>query len=629
MEPALTDKPYTVYPVEGRGGGGWKRILLWTLVGVCVVTLLVAGGSYLWFRQQVAGANERVSEEVKAVLAEEPSTTTVSVAEPAAEAEAQPEHEVPDAPTGMNLLVLGSDRREGDEGEEGDSGRSDTIILVHVDPDRDYLSVLSLPRDLRVKIPDHGTAKINAAYALGGPGLTIRTVQQVTGVDIDHYLEIDFDAFRDITNSLGGVYVDVDRRYYNDDAEWELIRLAPGYQLLHGDEALDYVRFRHDQNMDFGRMERQQRFLSAVREQAMGWDLPFKLPRLVTSLFKNVDTDLGANDILKLAYWGIGLEGSRIRQISMVGATETIGGASYVLIGDDAIAEAVTDFLTPPGAAQVASGAAAPTGTGAENTPATSASTTEAGADLTGKEVDVLNGNGRAGEAAAAGEWLESLGATVFAVSNADRSAQKATSVEYPSGMSAEAKEVAGVLGAESVKKNSSLERITIILGEDFSLPSEYALPPNPDNVPDAGGWKTIAQMVPFAVQAPAYLPEGYFFVERMPTSGATYDIDEGADSGSKPAFKMLYRLIDDGDYTDQYMGITETTWLEAPAAGKGVEVRGDGTTFTIVGSNQKVERIWWKADGVLYWVSNTLSHLLSKEELLAVAESMLTIPSE
>ena len=620
MEPALTDKPYTVYSVEGGKKGGWKRILLWTLVGVFVLLLAAGGGSYLWFRDQVAGANERVAPEVKAVLAEKPSSTIVSVTVPVAKA--QPEPEVPESPTGMNLLVLGSDRRES---EEDDSGRSDTIILVHIDPDQDYLSVLSLPRDLRVKVPGHGLAKINAAYAFGGPALTIRTVEQVTGVDINHYLEIDFDAFKDITNSLGGVYVDVDRRYYNDNPEWELIKLAPGYQLLDGDQALDYVRFRHDQNMDFGRMERQQLFLSAVREQAMGWDLPFKLPRLVSALFKNVDTDLGANDILKLAYWGIRLDGARIRQISIVGATDTIGGASYVLVDEDAIVDAVTAFLTPPRATQAAGDNGAVTGTTVPDAGSSSAGVAEV--DLSGMEVDVLNANGRAGEAAAAGEWLGSLGATVYTVANADTSVQETTSVEYPSGLSAEAREVAKVFGAESVSRNSSVDHVTVILGGDFWLPAEYALPPNPSNIPDAGGWKTIAQTVPFAVQAPAYLPRGYRFVERMPPTGATYDIDTGG--GTKPAFKMLYRLIEDGEYTDQYMGITETTWLDAPAAGKGVEVRNGGTTFTIVGTNEKVERIWWKADGVLYWVSNTLSYLLSKEELLAVAQSMLPISPE
>jgi len=623
VEPKLTDKPYTVYPVEGRRRGGWKRILLWTLVGLIVLALAVSGGSYLWFRQQVAGANQRVSPEVKTALAEKPSTTTVSVSEPQAEAQPDSEPRLPEAPTGMNLLVLGSDRRES---EEGDPGRSDTIILVHVDPDRDFLSVLSLPRDLRVEVPGHGLAKINAAYAYGGPALTIRTVQQVTGIDLDHYLEIDFAAFRDITNSLGGVYLDVDRRYYNDNAEWELIKLAPGYQLLNGDQALDYVRFRHDQNLDFGRMERQQRFLGAVREQAMGWDLPFKLPRLVTALFKNVDTDLGANDILKLAYWGIGLDGGRIRQLSVVGATDTIGGASYVLVDEDVIAEAVSSFLMPPDPGQTVSGTVSSTTTTATGA-GSSRSSAGNEAVLNGTEVDVLNANGRAGTAAAAGEWLSSLGATVRTVGNADRSVQTATSVEYPSGMWAEAEQVGAVVEAESVKKNSAVERVTVFLGEDFSLPAEYAPPPDPSNIPDAGGWKTIARMVPFAVRAPAYLPDGYRFVERMPPEGATYDIDTGG--GTAPAFKMLYRLIEDGEYTDQYMGITETTWLDAPAAGKGVEVDDAGTTFTIVGTNQKVERVWWRADGVLYWVSNTLSYLLSKEELLAVAQSLLPIPPE
>ncbi len=131
--------------------------------------------------------------------------------------------------------------------------------------------------------------------------------------------------------------------------------------------------------------------------------------------------------------------------------------------------------------------------------------------------------------------------------------------------------------------------------------------------------------MVPFAVQAPYYIPEDYYFVERVPTEGATYDIKVGG--GSKPAFKMLYRLKSYGEWTDQYMGITETTWLDAPAACEGRQVERDGVAYTIVGSADKVERIWWKSDGVLYWVSNTLFHLLSQEELLKVAESMIYIP--
>jgi len=566
-----------------------------------VLVLCGAGVSYAWFRAQVSGANDRVSPEIRVALTDKPSTTLVP----------ESEVEVPESPSAMNLLVLGSDKREGDEDEPS---RSDTIILVHVDPDLDYLSLLSLPRDFRVNVPGYGFNKINYAFAVGGAALTIKTVEQVTGVDIDHYIEVDFNAFRDITDSLGGEYVDVDRRYYNDNPAYELIKLAPGYQLLDGDDALDYVRFRRDLNLDFGRMERQQTFLSAMKEQAMGWDLPFKLPRLVSSLFSNIATDLGANEVLKLAYWAIGLGGENIRRIALTGAADELDGVAYVFIDDEALTEAVAGFLS----------ASHTTGS-----PATGASSTTTSSvvvpDLGDVEVDVLNANGRVGEAAAAGEFLGSLGATVVTVGNAGRTAAE-TSVEYPSGMSDEAEDMAAVLKAGSVERNTSLERVTVVLGEDFVLPSDYALPPSPDNIPAAGGWKKIAQMVPYAVRAPAYLPEGYFFVERMPPQGATYGIKVGG--GTKPAFKMLYRLKQHGQWTDQYMGITETTWLDAPAAGDGREVRDDGVTYTVVGSRDKVERVWWKADGVLYWVSNTLSHLLSEQELLALARSMIHIPA-
>ena len=99
---------------------------------------------------------------------------------------------------------------------------------------------------------------------------------------------------------------------------------------------------------------------------------------------------------------------------------------------------------------------------------------------------------------------------------------------------------------------------------------------------------------------------------------------------GAKPAFKMLYRYKAYGtEWADQYMGITETTWLDAPAASEGREVERNGVVYTIVGSGSKAERVWWKSDGVLYWVSNTLFHLLSDQELLKVAESMVYIPDE
>jgi len=598
--------------------------VLWVSVALVVLLLAAGASAYLWFRDKVNEANERVPDEVMTVLTEPPPTTIAAVG-PATDGDTTTSTiKVPDSPSAMDILILGSDRRP-DEEDSDEYARSDTIILAHIDPENDYMSLLSLPRDLRVNVPGYGHNKINFAFAAGGPALTIKTIEELTGIDIKHYVEVSFQAFCDITDAMGGVYVDVDRRYYNDNAHYELINLAPGYQLLNGADALDFVRFRHDLNLDFGRMERQQMYLTAMREQAMGWwDLPVKLPKMIGALFNNLTTDLGANDFLNLAYWGVRLDGSRIRRVTLVGSAEEIEEngrrISYVLASKNRVAEAVNTYYALPGTTE------SDTGTGSSPAGSTTTSSTLPAADfdLEGVEIDVMNANGRSGEAASAGNWLEGLGATVVTVDNAGRS-EAETYVEYPAGASSAARSAAQALGLETTVENESAERVTVILGDDFSLPTDYALPPGPNTVPAAGGWKTIAQMVPFAVQAPYYIPEDYYFVERMPVEGATYDIEVGG--GSKPAFKMLYRLKSYGEWTDQYMGITETTWLDAPAACEGRQVERDGVAYTIVGSADKVERIWWKSDGVLYWVSNTLFHLLSQEELLKVAESMIYIP--
>ena len=546
----------------------------------------------------MASANKRVTPEIRVALTAKPSSTIVTVP-------------VPPSPSAMNLLVVGSDKRS-DGGEK--YGRSDTIILVHVDPDNNYLSMLSLPRDLRVDVPGHGIQKINAAFAYGGAALTITTVEQLTGVDINHYLEVDFQAFKDITDALGGVYVDVDKHYYNDNPNYELAKISPGYQLLRGDDALDYVRFRHDLNLDFGRMARQQSFLNAMREQAMGWDLPLKLPGLVSALFSNVATDLGANDVLRLAYWGVRLDGNRMRRITLVGDPQDIDGVSYVVVSDKGLADAVTSFLTLPGMTP-----------STQEPPSGTTTTTEAPVDLSGIEVDILNGNGIEGEAAAAGNWLADMGATLGTTGNAGKSYSQ-TVVEYGAGMSSKAKKVAAAVGADTAWSDS-VQRVTLVLGGDFSLPQKYALPPNPNTISAAGGWKAIAESVPFAVEGPAYIPKGYYFVEKTPPKQPTYGIKVGG--GTQPAFKMLYRLKDHGSWTDQYLGIMETSWLDAPAASKGREVDQNGTVYTVVGTGDNVDRVWWKADGALYWISNTLFHELSEKELLAMAESMVLIPTQ
>jgi polyisoprenyl-teichoic acid--peptidoglycan teichoic acid transferase len=175
------------------------------------------------------------------------------------------------------ILILGSDERYEDR-KTGVKPRSDTILLVRADPKRQAVALMSIPRDLKVEIPGRGSDKINAAYENGGPRLTVRTVKKLfedaTGKDfpINNVININFGTFKRAVNYIGGVYVDVDRDYFNDKsagagAGYAKIDVDPGYQKLKGRDALDYVRYRLGDN-DFIRAARQQDFLRQVRGQA-------------------------------------------------------------------------------------------------------------------------------------------------------------------------------------------------------------------------------------------------------------------------------------------------------------------------------------------------------------------------
>jgi LCP family protein required for cell wall assembly len=174
------------------------------------------------------------------------------------------------------ILMIGSDERFGDRAAKLKS-RSDTMILARVNPKTNGISVMSLPRDLAVTIPGHGERmKINESYALGNAPLTVRTIKKffedATGESfpINNVLIVSFGTFRRAVDYIGGVYVDVDRRYFNDNSgvdKYATIDVQPGYQKLKGQDALDYVRYRHTDN-DLIRAARQQDFISQARDMA-------------------------------------------------------------------------------------------------------------------------------------------------------------------------------------------------------------------------------------------------------------------------------------------------------------------------------------------------------------------------
>jgi LCP family protein required for cell wall assembly len=243
----------------------------------------------------------------------------------------------------QTLMILGSDRRPRDNVEGGSGARSDTIMLVRLDPDKDATALMSLPRDLKVEIPGHGTDKINAAYDLGGPRLTLRTVKQLTGLEINHVVNVSFGGFWRAVNAVGCVYADIDRRYFNDSAEFTYINVQAGYQRLCGRKALQYVRFRHEDN-DLVRSARQQDFLRQAKQQVNASELILKRDRLVKIFGRNTTTDKQLRSreaVLSLMKLAVFSAGRPIREVHFEGLI----GPSYVEASDDRVKKLVNEFL--------------------------------------------------------------------------------------------------------------------------------------------------------------------------------------------------------------------------------------------------------------------------------------------
>ena len=252
------------------------------------------------------------------------------------------------------ILLLGSDKRPKaakDGSVAGDGGRSDTIILARLDPDKKATALMSLPRDLRVNIPGHGTGKINSAYEMGGPSLMLKTVKELTGLPINHVINVDFKGFEKAINAIGCIYADIDRRYYNDSAAYAYIKVPAGYQRLCGFEALQFARFRHEDS-DLVRGVRQQEVIKAVKQQISVSGLIGKRDELVDIFAKYTTSDGALKDraeILSLAKLAIFSATQPIKEVQFKGEVGITGGGagvpSYVTASPATVRNLVQQFL--------------------------------------------------------------------------------------------------------------------------------------------------------------------------------------------------------------------------------------------------------------------------------------------
>lgn len=203
-----------------------------------------------------------------------------------------------------NILLLGVDARPGEK-----NSRSDTILLVSVDPTQDKVAIISIPRDTKVDIPGSSVEKINAANFVGGPEYAVEIVEKVLDINIDYYVEADFSGFREIIDTIGGVTIDVPQRMYN---RYEGIDLNPGIQRLNGYDALGFVRFRDYVNGDIDRTAQQQVFLKALASELLQPKTIAKLPALIKEVNKYVKTDIPLSQMLRIASWAPGFNSSSI-----------------------------------------------------------------------------------------------------------------------------------------------------------------------------------------------------------------------------------------------------------------------------------------------------------------------------
>lgn len=244
----------------------------------------------------------------------------------------------------QNILILGSDKRANfDE----DPGRSDTTMLLRLDPDRNAIAVMSVPRDLKVEIPGYGTGKFNEAYAYGGPKLTLQTVKQLTGLPINHVVNVDFLGFVRAVYAIGCVYVEVDRRYFHSNEgvpaseQYAEINVQPGYQLLCGKKALQYVRYRHT-DTDLVRSARQQDFISAARQRVSVQDLVFDQSGLIDIFTKYTTSDINDKEtMLQVLKLFLASRNAAIKEVHFPAEL----GPSFVYTTPEAVNEAVNLFL--------------------------------------------------------------------------------------------------------------------------------------------------------------------------------------------------------------------------------------------------------------------------------------------
>ena len=578
---------YTRYTVTPKRSSAplWVRVLKWTVTVIVVFVATTTGMAFGYLQRTVHQLEANAPKVVQAVQGQ--LTHTRSVHDP------------------VNFLILGSDRRR--NLGAGDTGRSDTLMLVRINPATKSISMLSVPRDLRVEIPGYGSDRINAAYSMGGPSLSVKTFKALTGLPVNHFIDVNFIGFVDIVNYLGGVYVDVDRQYYNNTAYtgYASIDIKAGYQKLNGHDALSFVRYRHDQLGDWGRVQRQQLFLRELKRQAFRWGNVTKIPKLLTIVSHNTISDISSlKQFLSMAELVLGANTSHIYQTHIVGSPIAVGGAAELQATPEEVAAVVQQFLHP------------------EQPPVVTTVKAQPKASFL---VTVSNGGAAAGSAAAVASQLAAQGYRTAV--GGDIAQSDASTVVYATrSFSVNARQIAALLPPSRVvivpRSPGVQPGVSVVVGSSFTgqlvLPQQTssnapAVQITKNSPQDTSQWRQLAAQTRVKVRMPTTWASGLSYDWTM---SRTYTIPTGHRNAAAMA-------VVGTTATGGYWHIQEMRWTDPPAISSpdGAKVV-DGVRYLLFYNGAQLHMVAFKQKGNLYWVANTLDNELPDDVMLALATS-------
>ncbi len=319
--------------------------------------------------------------------------------------------------TKLNILIIGYDS------EVNGRPRSDTLMLASFDIEEKAVGIVSIPRDTRVLVPGHELhSKVNSAFAEGGSAKAVETISAFLDIPIHYYIATDFDGFAQMIDTLGGVRVNVkEDMNYQDVAGGLNINLKKGEQVLNGQEAIGFVRYRDDITADLGRINRQQEFINQAINQFLSPELLIKFPTLIGQFQSSVKTDMSVKDLANLAKLVKDIDRSNIKTATIPGTTDYLHGVSYFLHDPEGTEKLVHDLIASK--EYVANSKI---------------------------RIGVYNGNGTFGMAGSVRDMLKLHGYNIVKIANANRYNYEKTQVFYTAELTKEIEDLAQIFDGEA-----------------------------------------------------------------------------------------------------------------------------------------------------------------------------------